>query len=181
MVHRWVVNHHEKKATTCQSISQYDFRNKTDFRSTWRIAICALSGPHISMLGFIMWHPSPLQCFRSLIIIQSSHLFKAEIKLLRVNQIRHFCYQLIGLLEYQHKPAYHCRMKFSQLSFEILERSPYRTVYSVYVSTRYPAIALTPTKKLHWIRLLFNHKNDNTGTGVFCNGIKLYYVMNSKG
>ena len=64
MAHRWVVNHHATKATTCQSISQYDFRNKTDFRSTWRIAIYAVSGPLISMLGFYYVTPLPFTMFQ---------------------------------------------------------------------------------------------------------------------
>ena len=93
MAHPWIVNHHEKKATTCQSISQYDFRNKTDFRSTWRIAIYALSGPHISMLGFHYATPLPSTMFQvSSYHTIFSHLFKAEIKLQRVDQIRHFCF-----------------------------------------------------------------------------------------
>ena len=69
-------------------------------------------------------------------------------------------------------------MKFGQLSFESLERGPYLTRCIVSdVSTRNP-IALTPSQKLYWIRLLFIHKNDNIR--VFYNGIKLYYVMNSE-
>ena len=65
-------------------------------------------------------------------------------------------------------------MKFGQLSFESLERSPYLTRCIVSdVSTRNP-IALTPSQKLYWIRLLFIHKNDNIR--VFYKGIKLYYV-----
>ena len=69
-------------------------------------------------------------------------------------------------------------MKFGQLSFESLERSPYLTRCIVSdVSTRNP-IALTPSQKLYWIRLLFIHKNDNIR--VFYKGIKPYYVMNSK-
>ena len=65
-------------------------------------------------------------------------------------------------------------MKFGQLSFERLERGPYLTRCIVSdVSTRNP-IALTPSQKLYWIRLLFIHKNDNIR--VFYKGIKLYYV-----
>ena len=65
-------------------------------------------------------------------------------------------------------------MKFGQLSFESLERGPYLTRCIVSdVSTRNP-IALTPSQKLYWIRLLFIHKNDNIR--VFYKGIKLYYV-----
>ena len=80
-------------ATTCQSISQYGFGNKTDFRSTWRIAIYALSGPHISMLGFYYVKPLPSTMFQvSSYHTIFSHLFKAEINLLRVDQIGHFCY-----------------------------------------------------------------------------------------
>ena len=82
----------KKRQTICQSISQYDFRNKTDFRSTWRIAIYALSGPYISMLGFHYATPLLSSMFQVSYHTIFSHLFKAEIKLQRVDQIRHFCF-----------------------------------------------------------------------------------------
>ena len=59
----------------------------------WRIAIYALSGPHISMLGFYYVKPLPSTMFQvSSYHTIFSHLFKAEIKLPRVDQIGHFCY-----------------------------------------------------------------------------------------
>ena len=73
---------------------------------------------------------------------------------------------------------YYGELENRELSFESLETGPYLTRCIVSdVSTRNP-IALTPSQKLYWIRLLFIHKNDNIG--LFYKGIKLYYVVNSK-
>ena len=54
------------------------------------------------MLGFYYVTPLPSTMFQvSSYHTIFSHLFKAEIKLLRVDQIRHFRYQLKELLEYE--------------------------------------------------------------------------------
>ena len=63
-----------------------------EIRRIRRIAIYALSGPYISMLGFHYATPLLSTMFQVSYHTIFSHLFKAEIKLQRVDQIRHFCF-----------------------------------------------------------------------------------------